>query len=353
MFDAGEALRKLVLHVARYSGVAPLARPFVGGVGAILMLHRVTAREAGGDSVNRHLAIHPQFLDALLSRMKDEGYVFVDLDGARERLAAGDAAGQRFAVVTADDGYRDNLMEALPVLERHQVPMAIYVAPALIDGTASMWWNVLEAVVARSDAVTVPAPSGIVQLDASTPARKLAANRWLLDLVSKQVPEAERDRLVTGLAEAHGVDPDQPRRDLLMDWDEIARIASHPLITIGAHTVHHFNLRRLDEAEALREMVGSADILEERLGRRPLHLAYPYGFAEAAGAREVDLARRAGFATAVTTRHGLLQPGHADHVHALPRISVNGRYQHLEHVRTMLSGLTTPLANAGKRLVTV
>jgi len=42
-----------------------------------------------------------------------------------------------------------------------------------------------------------------------------------------------------------------------------------------------------------------------------------------------------------------------DHLLALPRISVNGRYQRVAHIRTMLSGVTTPLANAGKMLVTV
>ena len=50
---------------------------------------------------------------------------------------------------------------------------------------------------------------------------------------------------------------------------------------------------------------------------------------------------------------GLLHPEHANHLLALPRISVNGRYQRVAHIRTMLSGITTPLANAGKMLVTV
>ena len=69
--------------------------------------------------------------------------------------------------------------------------------------------------------------------------------------------------------------------------------------------------------------------------------------------REVELAREAGFISAVTTRHGVLQPGHAAHLHALPRISINGNFQRVGYVRTLLSGLTTPLSNGGKRLVTV
>jgi hypothetical protein len=49
----------------------------------------------------------------------------------------------------------------------------------------------------------------------------------------------------------------------------------------------------------------------------------------------------------------VLRAEHAKHLHALPRISINGRYQQVAHIRTMLSGVTTPLANYGKLLVTV
>jgi hypothetical protein len=49
----------------------------------------------------------------------------------------------------------------------------------------------------------------------------------------------------------------------------------------------------------------------------------------------------------------VLRAEHAGHLLALPRISVNGRYQRVAHIRTMLSGITTPLANRGKMLVTV
>ncbi len=130
-------------------------------------------------------------------------------------------------------------------------------------------------------------------------------------------------------------------------------IAAHPLATIGAHTVNHYNLKRLSEDKAFQEMADAARILEFELGARPRHMAYPYGYSSAVCHREVGLASKAGFVSAVTTRHGLIQPEHAKHLHALPRISVNGRYQRVGHVRTMLSGITTPLANSGKLVVTV
>jgi peptidoglycan/xylan/chitin deacetylase (PgdA/CDA1 family) len=75
--------------------------------------------------------------------------------------------------------------------------------------------------------------------------------------------------------------------------------------------------------------------------------------ARAAAPREVEIAREAGFETAVTTRHGLLMPGHAGNMQALPRISVNGNYQRVSYVETMLTGITVPAGQSGRKFVTV
>lgn len=352
MIDAGEAIRKLTLNLARYTGIAPLAKPFLGGVGAVLMLHRVTAAPSNPNSVNRHLSVNPAFLDRLIADMKQAGYEFVSMDEACERLAAGKTA-ERFATITADDGYRDNLTEALPVFEKHRTPFTIYVAPGLISRTVDLWWVVAENIVDARDVLQVPTTSGTVTLDCSTPAKKFEANSWLHAYLTTQVREEEQGQVLRDLAASAGVDPQAPSRDTLMNWDEIRRISDHPLATIGAHSVNHYSLSRLSEANAAREIADCVGILEEETGKRPRHMAYPYGYASAVGCREVALAAKAGLVSAVTTRHGVLQAAHAGHMHALPRISVNGRYQRLAHMRTMLSGVTTPLANAGRMVVTV
>jgi hypothetical protein len=192
-----------------------------------------------------------------------------------------------------------------------------------------------------------------VHLDCSSPSRKYAANVFLDDYLTRDVPEEDQRHVVRELARSVGVDSERPRRQTLMTWDELRTIAAHPLATIGAHTVNHYNLKRLSEEKAYAEMTDSARILNFELGVMPRHLAYPYGYPAAVCEREVALAKAAGFASAVTTRHGVLRAEHARHLHALPRISVNGRYQRVAHIRTMLSGVTTPLANYGKLLVTV
>ncbi|MBZ9852325.1 polysaccharide deacetylase family protein [Mesorhizobium sp. CA13] len=352
MIDGGEALRKLALNVARYTGLAPLAKPLVGGIGAILMLHRVTARPEKPDSVNRHLNIAPGFLDAMIAGLKADGYAFVSMDEAVERIAARGKGGQ-FAAITADDAYRDNMTEALPVLEKHGAPITIYVAPGLINGTADLWWDVVEDLVNAGDRLTLTTPDGQTTIDCTSPAKKLQAIARLHTYLTTEIREEDLRAVLRELAHANGVDADRPRVDTLMTWSQIRAVAAHPLVTIGAHTINHSNLKRLSEADARHEIVGVKSILRAELGEEPRHFAYPYGYASAVGCREVGFVRDAGYTSAVTTRHGVLRAEHAGFLHALPRISVNGRYQNLAHIRTMLSGVTTPLANAGKMVVTV
>ncbi|TIV77405.1 MAG: polysaccharide deacetylase, partial [Mesorhizobium sp.] len=316
-------------NLARYSGLAPLARPFVGGIGAILMLHRVTATPEKPNSVNRHLNIAPAFLDRLIADMKGRGYAFVSLDEAIERIKMGGKGGQ-FATITADDAYRDNMTEALPVLEKHGAPITIYVAPGLIDGAVDLWWD-----------------------DCSTRGRKILAVARLNAWLTVKVPEEEQGAALRELARSNGYEFGTGRPCPLMNWDELRAMAAHPLVTIGAHTVNHRNLKRLSETDARHEIGDVRRILAERLGEEPRHFAYPYGYASAVGCREVGFARDAGYVSAVTTRHGVLRAEHAGFLHALPRISVNGRYQSVAHIQTMLSGITTPLANAGKMVVTI
>lgn len=341
-----------MLRVAGATGLAPLAKPFLGGVGAILMLHSVTGHSDPSNDFNAHLTITPEFLDRLIGSMKADGYAFVSMDEAVTRLRD-HTGGARFAAITLDDGYRDNVTEALPVFEKHGTPFTVYVAPALIDGTVDLWWEIIADVVRNRDLIYLTTPSGRVTLDSSNATKKLASLKQLYGYLTVDVSEADQQRVVREIADAARVDLEELRRNRLLSWSEIRALAAHPLATIGAHTVSHRNLARLAEAEARREIRDAARIIESEIGQRPAHMAYPYGFAAAVGRREVEFAKEAGFVSAVTTRHGLLRRGHERHLQALPRISVNGRYQHLGHLKTMLSGITTPLANAGKVLVTV
>lgn len=328
-------LYRLGLEGLSLSGAAPLAAPYMGGLGAILTLHHVRPARSGAFQPNRILEITPDFLDALLGRLARRGIEFVTLAEARARLAAGRSE-RRFVCLTFDDGYRDNVAYAQPILTRHGAPWTLFVATRFADHTGEMWWLALERVIASSDQISFDLGQGVELYDCRTAAAKAHCHHalyWRL----RTLDEPQLRAVVHDLAVRYGVDMRSFARELCMGWDELKRLAADPLVTIGAHTMSHPRLATLPAAEAETEMRRSREIIGEKLGRTPAAIAYPVGDPSSAGAREFSLARTIGFETAVTTRPGVITPG-IDPL-ALPRISLNGLYQKPRYVEALLSGL--------------
>lgn len=349
---ASTLAQKTVLNAIYISGAASASRFWLGGLGAILMLHHVREEPAHGFLPNAHLSVSPGFLERVITTLKARGVEFVSMDEAIARMKAYQPKRWQtpFVTITLDDGYRDNLHNAVPLFHKHKVPYTIYVAPGLVDGEASLWWEDVEAAIAARERFVLDAPKGRVAFDVSTQARKRRVFGELMDLLSFRVPEAEQRRLAGEISQQCGIDQKAHVKSEIMDWAQIAELSNDRLCTIGAHTIGHYALARLEADAARFELEESARIIEMETGRRPAHFAFPYGYPAAAGKRDFELAQQAGFATAVTTRHGVLYPGHIDHLHALPRISLNGRFQSIRYVDALLSGLPTRLQNRGRAL---
>ncbi len=346
-------VEKTLLNALYFSGTQLAGHIWLRGLGAILMLHRVSPKAPyQGLGVNEHLRVTPDFLDRLLATYRRRRYDFVSMDEVHSRLAGHDPKVRRkpFVAVTLDDGYRDNLVHAAPVFRKHGIPFMIYVAPGLVDGKATLWWEDLERAIVSRDHMAIDTPKGPERFNLTTNELKRRAFGELLQFVTNRVDEKQQRKMIADISKQCGIDAQAHRASSIMNWREIAELARDPLCTFGAHTIHHYAVARLGEREALAEMVESARIVEMETGRRAAHFAYPYGYKAAAGPRDFALAGQAGFDTAVTTRHGVVYPAHAEHRHALPRISLNGRFQAVRYVDTLLSGLPTRLVNRGRAM---
>jgi peptidoglycan/xylan/chitin deacetylase (PgdA/CDA1 family) len=135
-----------------------------------------------------------------------------------------------------------------------------------------------------------------------------------------------------------------------MKWDKLKTLASEPLITIGAHSVNHFMLKKWDADTVKQELVQSRAAIEQALGREPVDFAYPVGDNTSADAREFSLAKEAGYELAVTTRPGVIFPEHREYMTALPRVSLNGYYQKVRYAEVLRSGVPFALRSCFSRL---
>jgi peptidoglycan/xylan/chitin deacetylase (PgdA/CDA1 family) len=203
--------------------------------------------------------------------------------------------------------------------------------------------------IAKADAVEVTMGGVATRLDTSTPHAKQAAFDRLHDWL-RTLAEHDLQREITALCARHGVDQAAICKNLCMSWDELKLFAADPLVTIGAHTISHCNLAQQSETVARDELASSRARIEDSLQRPAIHLAYPYGDKPAAGTREFALARAAGYKTAVTTRPGMVFPESADHMTALPRVSLNGNYQDARILPVLTSGAATAMWNGFRRV---
>jgi len=328
-------VQKAVLRTLGVTQLHRLLAPWTAGRGAILTMHRVRPAPAQAFQPNGHLEITPEFLDRLLGWVRRQGIDILTLDEALARLAA-PAHGGRFVVLTLDDGYRDNLEIALPVFERHAAPFTVFVASGFPDRNANPWWMTLEAAIAGSDRVAWLGASPLT-LPTRTSAEKYSAFNTLATRV-ESLPEDAQRAVMDDFAARHRVDVPALLDDAFMTWDELRQLAGEPLATVGGHTVNHPALGRLQEDRAREEVVTGADRLQAELGRRPRHFAYPYGYPGKVGERDYRLLAALGFTSAVRTTPGTLTEASATAPTALPRISLNGHFQHVRDVEVLLSG---------------
>lgn len=299
--------------------------------GVIFTLHRVLPDDPADFSPNAILQVKPDYLDFVIRRVRKLGLDIVDLDEAIRRIESNEPS-KKFVVFTFDDAYRDNLRFALPVLRRNQAPFTLYVPTALVDGVGEVWWQGLEDIVAAQNALAVTGSDGeTTYLPSATVEEKRVAYDTLYRRM-RAMPESERVALIRELAKQYGFDLERQCRELIMDWSELRSFAAEQLCTIGAHTVHHYELAKLSVAEARVEIDQSVRIIKAQFGKAPVHLSYPIGAASSAGPREFGLARDLGLRSAVTTRPGGLYAHHRNSLHALPRVSLNGRFQSKRYV---------------------
>lgn len=341
-------LIKASLSTLFYTGGHKVMAPFTQGVGVIFTLHHVSPEPARDFEPNRILRVSPEFLDRAIAVVLDAGFDVVSMDEAHFRLTEGQFE-RPFACFTFDDGYRDNLVHAYPIFKRHNLPMTVYVPSAFPDGEGDLWWLTLEALIGNVDRLSVKMKGELCEYDCATAIAKETAFDeiyWWL----RSIDEQEARGVVHELCRGAGVDWREPGQTLPMSWDELRRLSADDLVTIGSHTRQHYALAKLTEAEARQEIELGTHRIERELGRRPVHLCYPYGSPCAAGSREFRLAKELGYKTAVTTRKGLVYAGHGEHLTGLPRLSLNGDYQDERYLRVFLTGAPFAVWNSFRRI---
>lgn len=209
-------------------------RPTVNyAIPRILMYHMIS-RQKPKARFNK-LRVDPAEFERQIRWLREDGWKFL-------LMSEIDASSSRKCVaLTFDDGYRDNLLIADPILEKYGARATLYL---VVDRHNRDWSK------------------------------------------SKKIHHSDGELM------------SEPK---LLDAD-ISQMLSSGRWELGAHTITHANLRTASPNERATEILESKSDLEDCFGTSVSSFAYPFGIF---GQEDIETVDRAGYHTAVTTEQGI------------------------------------------------
>ena len=144
---------------------------------------------------------------------------------------------------------------------------------------------------------------------------------------------------INDLCKRYSIDLAALSRGLSMDWDDLARLAADPLVTIGSATVNYPVLSNLREVDAQREIAMGKAVAQTAFHRDVRHFAYPFGDRDSWRREHLVMVQETDFASAVSAIPGVVETRGYTNLHALPRVAWDGRQRSLRMMRVLLSGV--------------
>lgn len=239
----------------------------------------------------------------------------------------------RGVVITFDDGYRDNLYNARPILERFDIPATIFVVSGWVDSDREFFWDalarillntpmlpdVLELEIAGKQRIwmfsgekhdeeshrgDVPISMWNVQMDA-VPNLRQRAYMELAALIRDLHPD-ERDETMSRVAAWAGVSAQGLPDSRVMSVNDLHDLQNGGLVEIGAHTVSHARLSQLSPADQFHEIAQSRKHLEMVLDHPVESFSYPFGTRTDYTPASIHAVREAGFRSACSNFEGCI-----------------------------------------------
>ena len=210
--------------------------------------------------------------------------------------------------ISFDDGEISFYNIVFPVLQKHQVPVSLFVSPGVISSGANYWFQEIAGYDER-------VMKNILAKQLQTPVE--AISRFALPAILKCLPAAKIEAAIHAYRQETncGIKPPQN-----IGVEELRKLDASGLVTIGAHTINHPVLQNEADEGSYFEITESVKQLGTLLGHPVTAFAYPNGRPGIDfGEREIKCLRDNKVSLAFTTA--------SDHLHAdtdplqIPRMS--------------------------------
>ncbi len=298
----------------------------------ILLYHRICEHESG--TFKNNSRVTPSAFHRQIKYLHDNGYSFISLQEIAACVKNNELLPYKTVAITFDDGYRDNYLNAWPVLKKYNVPATIFVTTSFIKGKHTIWLDTVDLVVNRTQKKKVYYNGHT--FDLSSAAGRYTLFRYTVNLLKLK----QKDEIKAGVEELCRVldchVEDKPDARTNLSWDEVTQM-QQSVVSFGAHGCVHISLAHQSDKTVENEIVSSKRAIEQHTGTVCDTFAYPYGQDYNYDGRTISILRDNGFvcACAVNERFSIFPPD----LLRLTRISIEG-YDSLIDFKCKLSGIS-------------
>lgn len=275
-------MKNVALWMLQRSGLLALERARTRNAFRIVTYHGVDERDHPVLNADR-LQTPPTLFSRQIEALARE-YRIVELGTAVRFFLEHGRWPERGLAITFDDGYRNNLEQAAPILTRIGVPATFFVTASFVEGRSEPWWYVLRQAIAARYASAEQAAAEAVRLEA----------------VWRPLSERERSRKCSELCRD---DAREPLYYPFMTCDEVMRLAGLGF-DVQPHGDLHLSFKGESPEQLEPEIRKSVDFVRALTGRSPWGFAYPYGHLPAARASTEAVFAGQGIMAAFGTREG-------------------------------------------------
>ena len=313
-----KAIKLLLSAILYYSGLFMVMRkvlrllPYQRGI-KILAYHRVN--DIGPDYLFLNTSV-ANFESQL--RYLKRHFKIISLEEAVQLLRSNEPISEDLFVITFDDGYKDNYINAFPILKGYKTPATIFLTVQPIEDRIPLWFEDITSIIEITSQEFLNLESfGLGKYPLSTPAKKKKALNDIMGYAKRMSPP-EQQKLVDFLSEELKVDPQSLKfNDQMLSWKEIGEMRRYG-VSFGSHTISHSILTRLPLENAKYEIERSKELLEEKLREKVSFFAYPNGLKNDFNGEIIQILKDSGFSAAFTLMNGF-NDGNTD-LFALRRI---------------------------------
>jgi len=245
-------------------------------------------------------------------------YHIISLDELVDLVKRSEDFSLPYAVITIDDGFKDNYDFAYTILQNLGIPATIYLTTGFIGTNRAPWIDEIAYAlnISPKRSLRFEELLGNKTFNIATYLEKFEFWNTIYERMLYLENNVKND-LVTKLLQKLNVG-EKHRKRVMLNWNEVSEMSKNQIL-FGAHTHTHPTLSRMDYGEAMLEISESKRIIEDNLGTRVLHFAIPNGRDEDFTEELREFCKREGFESVVTTNFGVVTI--QSDPYSLPRVS--------------------------------